>query len=396
MGMPNNKIRVLHLFERYLYTTEKWVYQLLDNVPNNEIIVASKDFTRCNFYPSKFDYIEFPVRKIDRNQTRIIVRIVNRAIKWIMRIYPWYLQKMAQPVDLIHAHYSTTGWDYLGLARRLNKPLIISFYGYDYECLPFREPIWKRRYSILFEQADAFICEGMHGVKTLRNSGCPPDKIQVVPLGVDVDDIEFIPRQKPSGELKLLQVATFRAKKGHRYTIEAFIKALEDCPNMSVTLVGPDDHREPIREELKKLIEGTVAAKRVTFLTAIDFEHLYELMADYQVFIHPSCYTDQMDCEGGAPVVLLDAQATGMPVISSTHCDIIDEVIDGKTGLLTPEKDYEALAKSIRRFYHMGQEEYDLFCLNARTHIEEKYDVKKTAVRLGKVYENVTRAFDRS
>lgn len=396
MGMPNNKIKVLHLFERYLNTTEKWVCQLLDNVPNTNIIVASKDFTRCNFYPSKFDYIEFPVRKIERNLKNIFVRIVNRAIKWIMKIYPWYLQQMAQPVDIIHAHYSTTGWDYIGLVKRLSKPFIISFYGYDYECLPFREPIWKRRYPILFEQADAFICEGMHGVKILRNSGCPPDKIHVVPLGVGVDDIEFIQRQKPPGELKLLQVATFRAKKGHRYTIKAFIKALKSCPNMSITLVGQDDHREPIREELDKLIEGTVAKKRVSFLTAIDFEHLYELMADYQVFIHPSCYTDQMDCEGGAPVVLLDAQATGMPVISSTHCDIPDEVIDGRTGLLTPERNCEALAESIRRFYHMGQKEYDLFCFNARTHIEEKYNVKKTAERLRTVYEDITRAYDTS
>ncbi len=63
----------------------------------------------------------------------------------------------------------------------------------------------------------------------------------------------------------------------------------------------------------------------------------------------PVATLKDMDCEGGAPVVLLDAQATGMPVISTTHCDIPDEVVHGETGLLSPEKDVGALAELIKK-----------------------------------------------
>ena len=213
------KIHVLHLFEEYLPITANWIYRMIDNLPDTEIIVASKNFARYNFYSNKFDYIEFPVKKIDRKQTSIIVRMANDTIEWIVKLYPWYIRKMCPPVDLIHAHFSTTAWDYLKLAGKLKKPLVISFYGFDYEWLPFHKPIWKRRYSILFEQANMFICEGLHGSETLRNQGCPWDKIEVVPLGVHVENIEYIPRQKRSGELNLLQVASFGAKKGHSYTI---------------------------------------------------------------------------------------------------------------------------------------------------------------------------------
>ena len=66
-------------------------------------------------------------------------------------------------------------------------------------------------------------------------------------------------------------------------------------------------------------------------------------MEGYHVFIQPSCYTATRDCEGGAPLVLLNAQATGMPVITTTHCDIPDEVIHNETGLLTAERDIEGL-----------------------------------------------------
>lgn len=81
---------------------------------------------------------------------------------------------------------------------------------------------------------------------------------------------------------------------------------------------------------------------------------------------------------GGAPVVLLNAQATGMPVISTVHCDIPEEVINGETGLLTQEKDIDSLSESIKVFYNMDNNEYQTYCHNARVHIEENYDsIKK-------------------
>jgi colanic acid/amylovoran biosynthesis glycosyltransferase len=88
-------------------------------------------------------------------------------------------------------------------------------------------------------------------------------------------------------------------------------------------------------------------------------------------------------------VVLLDAQATGMPVISTTHCDIPSEVIDGETGLLAPERDVGGLAEHIRRFYAMDASEYQGFCKRARKHVEEQYDIARNAVALRDIYQDV-------
>ena len=54
------------------------------------------------------------------------------------------------------------------------------------------------------------------------------------------------------------------------------------------------------------------------------------------------------DTEAGAPVAILEAQATGLPVISSYHADIPEVVVDGKSALLAPERDAETLAKHLR------------------------------------------------
>lgn len=91
-----------------------------------------------------------------------------------------------QPVDLIHSHFGPVGWSNLAIAKQFRVPHIVSFYGYDYEKLPHTQPIWRERYTELFEQADIFICEGTHGADVLESLGCPRDKIDVVRLGVDV------------------------------------------------------------------------------------------------------------------------------------------------------------------------------------------------------------------
>jgi colanic acid/amylovoran biosynthesis glycosyltransferase len=96
-----------------------------------------------------------------------------------------------------------------------------------------------------------------------------------------------------------------------------------------------------------------------------------------------------MECEGGAPVVLLDAQMVGLPVISTFHCDIPEEVIDGVTGLLSNEKDIDSLRDDISRFYRMDDSEYQTFSKNARKHVAENYDSRKNSIALKSVYEEV-------
>ena len=100
-----------------------------------------------------------------------------------------------------------------------------------------------------------------------------------------------------------------------------------------------------------------------------------DFLAGFDVFIHPSCHAPDGDHEA-TPVILLEAQATGLPVIATDHFDLPLEVIHGRTGLLAPENDPVALAGHIRRFYWMENAEYQMFSHNARQHVEAGFDVK--------------------
>lgn len=384
-------LRILHLFDYYLFDTQNWSYRLMENLPQAEITIASKHFRRCNYYSPQFKYIEFPLKKIDLQNSVIVSRSFNKLVSLLLIGYPWYVQKMVEGVDLLHSHYAYTAWLYLGLAKRLNVPHVISFYGYDYESLPFRKPVWKKRYKTLFERGNLFVCEGGYGAQVLERMGCPRRKIRVCKLGVEVDKIPVFPRQKSPGKLDLLQIATMTEKKGHIYTVEAFIRALKRCPNMTLTLVGKDKigEKESTEARLRDMVAGTIGERKVQFVKEIEFSGLYPYMKAFDLFIHPSVHTSQMDAEGGAPVVLLDAEATGMPVISTQHCDIPDEVIHEKTGLLAPEKDVETLVDYICRFYEMDDKEYQTFSNAAREHVEKHYDIKNNARILREVYQDV-------
>lgn len=383
----NGRIRILHLFYSYLNTTENWAFRLIDNLPDTDVVIASREFRKCNFFSDKFEYLEFPMKSIEQNRGLLPVRLFNSLVSKLMRLYPWYVEKMVGRIDLVHSHFSMVGWEYRDLARRLKIPHVVSFYGFDYENLPHTNPEWRDHYRILFREADLFLCEGGHGAHTLEKMGCPADKIRIAKLGVEIEKIPSWVRVKRTGELKLLQIATFVEKKGHVYTVKAFIEALRECPNMTLTLVGGDPLG--IKKELRQMIQGSRAEGRVTFVDHIDFSKLHAFLSDYQVFIHPSCYSREMDCEGGAPIIILDAQASGMPVLSTLHCDIPEEVIDGETGILVNEGDSDALADAIKTFYRMEEITYQGYCKSARKHVEQNYDAVKCAAELKKMYEAV-------
>jgi colanic acid/amylovoran biosynthesis glycosyltransferase len=385
-------VRSLHLFNRYLADTQNWSFGTLIEIPDSDILVAANTFLKNNFYPNKFEYFEFPVREIDWPALPKWATGFNRLVRALRtRLYPRYIASAVKRVDLVHSHFGQIGWTYLGLARMLDAPHIVAFYGADYEKLPYEQPIWRDRYRELFQRADLFLCEGTHGAALLEKQGCTPSKIRVSRLGVRTSEIAPTRRVKRSGSLSLVQVATMTEKKGHLYALEAFLRALSDCPNMTLTFVGSDvsGAKVSIAAQLEDRVREADASHRVRFVPRIAFSRLHEYLADFHVFLHPSVYAANRDSEGGAPIVLLDAQATGMPAIATTHCDIPDEVVHGETGLLAPERDVEALAEHIRRFYAMDQDEYDGFAAAARKHVENHYDIRQNAAGLRRIYDEV-------
>ena len=392
------KLKVLQLFGRYLPFTENWIANLLSQTKNIEHHIGAFEFLNNDFKSLAFNYVEGAgdpmYSKLMSGAKKGWPRILERLqISWYHLLHGTTAGKLKaycknQDIQLLHAHFGDIGWRFLPLKKSTRLPMLISFYGWDYEMLPHLRPEYKQRYKRLFEIVEGFICEGRHGAKILARQGCPQEKIFVVPLGVQVSKISFQKRIKKPNQLKLIQLASFTEKKGHQYAIAALGKIIHECPNIQLTFIG-NERTEGLKAKLIQQVHQLGLENHVHFKEPVDYDQLQNTLSSYDVFIHPSCYAANKDCEGGAPIVLLDAQASGMPVIATTHCDIPDEVIHEKTGLLSVEKKVHPLAENIRRFYKMENDQYQTFATNARAHVKAHFDTSKNAKTLEVVYEKI-------
>jgi colanic acid/amylovoran biosynthesis glycosyltransferase len=392
--MKVKRLKTLHIFESYLPESQNWAFRILENFKDTDVYVCTFEYHNPHFITPNINVIPIP----DYVSSKLMVEggdlhdsIYNKAINKLKRKtrFEKYLEFVAAKakdleIDLIHCHFANVGWKFMRLKKMTKLPLVISFYGFDYESLPYTFKEWEKRYQELFNVADLFICEGTFGAEILRLKGCPEQKIKVNHLGVDLKRFSFYKREKKENQLRLVQISNFFQKKGQIYSLQAFIQASKTCPNLSLTFVGYDIENN--KAKLKKIADENNVQDKVVFLDFLDFSLLHEFLKSYDVFIQPSCYAENRDCEGGAPVAILDAEATGMPVISTTHCDIPNEVIHNKTGYLTQEKNVNALTESIVRFYRMTNETYTEFSKNARKHIEENFDAVKNSASLRNIY----------
>jgi colanic acid/amylovoran biosynthesis glycosyltransferase len=385
-------IEVLHCFQFYLPHTMNWAYRIIAEHPRMAVRVAAPLIIQNQYYTPDFRYlwspfqVQRPRREWDILRPQALLSSLTKHLYW-----HWAYQKLTRKKpQLIHAHFAPTGCQVMGLARRLGCPLVVSFYGFDYEKLPNTQPRYRQRYQRLFQEAAHFLCEGPHGAAQLQRMGCPPEKVSILRLGRVLDGLPApVAHPKRPNSLRILQAATFTEKKGHLYALQAFHNALPNCPEATLTLVGEALDKGLYAEVLRYIREHGLEAN-VQVLEFVENQDFAHFLSGFDLLLQPSTYAADGDCEGGAPVVLLDAQLAGLPVLSTRHCDIPDLVVDGQTGILCAERDVDALAAGIQRFYTMQSIEYERFSMAAQLHVRTGFDVRDSRKQLADLYERIT------
>jgi colanic acid/amylovoran biosynthesis glycosyltransferase len=290
---------------------------------------------------------------------------------------------------VLNSHFGDLGWNNLALTRRYGLRHVVTFYGYDVNMLPLQAPVWRKRYMTLFAEADLILCEGPHMATCLIDLGCHPDKVQVQRLGADLDRIPFKVRTLgDDGLVKILISGTFREKKGIPYALEAIGLIKDRYPNLRVTIIGGTTGQAREEIEKKKILEVINRYKLEQITRMVGFqpfdvflEHAYR----HHIFLSPSVTAADGDTEGGSPVTITEISATGMPVISTLHCDIPEIVKDGTTGLLVPERNVKALAEALESCLSK-EYTWEVYGRNARKHVEENFNVKKLIPELEEKY----------
>jgi colanic acid/amylovoran biosynthesis glycosyltransferase len=286
---------------------------------------------------------------------------------------------------VLHSHFGYSGWSHLRMAREAKTKHVTTFYGVDVSRTPTQQPIWRRRYRELFDEGDLFLCEGTHMAACLEKLGCPKDKIRVHHLGIEVGSIRYAPRVLRQDEpLRVLIAGSFTEKKGIPYGIKALGEIGKETP-VALTIIG-DAMRGP-KEKMKimQVLEESGLRSKTRLLGYQPHRRLFEEAYKHHLFLSPSVTAQSGDTEGGAPVSIIEMAATGMPVVSTTHCDIPEVLNYGEDSWLAQERDIDGLVSIIRKWLDRT-DKWPEFLAHARSHIETEYDAVKQGQRLGKIY----------
>jgi colanic acid/amylovoran biosynthesis glycosyltransferase len=190
--------------------------------------------------------------------------------------------------------------------------------------------------------------------------------------------------------LRVLIAATFREKKGIPYALEALGRLQKDIP-LEVTLVGDSSNELRSQKEKQKIlatIDKYRLASNVNLLGFQSHDKLLEIAYQHHLFISPSITADDGDTEGGAPIAIIEMVATGMPIVSTTHCDIPGVVQPDLKHLLAKERDVEGLIQAIE-WLVSHHEEWLSILENGRRYVESEFDAYHQGKRLSKLYHQV-------
>ncbi|MDI6400548.1 glycosyltransferase [Balneolaceae bacterium ANBcel3] len=380
-----HRLNVAHSFPVWLPQTQTWLFNQVRFLPDH---IQSDIICKVTQH---LDQFSLPGIHSLMGRASFFSDITTRLFRHAdYHAYVRFKIRTLQP-DILHSHFGPVAWKNNLFLRGYGKkkPIsVVTFYGQDVDHLPKVKPAWKKRYLQLFKETDLILCEGPFMAGKIIESGCPPEKVIVHHLGVDLDAIPFTVRPFPEKEpLKILLASAFREKKGLTYALKAISGVSETIP-VQVTLVG-DQLQTASSEQEKKRILNVIKEYRMESIVDlkgfIPQQKLNALARDHHLHIAPSVTASDGDSEGGAPVSLIEMAASGMPVIASRHCDIPEIIQDGETGLLTDEHDIHGIEQAIRTLISNRDLWYTL-PERARSHIESDFNAKKQGERLADIY----------
>lgn len=304
-----------------------------------------------------------------------------RRLRWA----PGFHQSVrrAHPA-LIHSHFAVDGTDALGMQKDLHLPMVVTLHGFDVSTsdedfarsrsgrlfLSRRQQLWQR--------ASHFVCVSKAIHEIAMRAGYPEQKLIVRYIGIDCDKFVAAPAADREENL-ILFVARLVEKKGCEYLIRAAAQLRARHREARLVIIGDG----PLRSELEQLaVSLRVPAE---FLGVQGPDAVRGWMQRARVLCNPSVTAGNGDTEG-LGMVLAEAQATGLPVVSTQHGGIPEVVRDGETGLLARERSAEELASHLERM--LADRAFWGACSErAKRWIREQFDIRRCTAGLEEVYD---------
>lgn len=252
------------------------------------------------------------------------------------------------PPDVVHAHFWMSGMAALRATEDTGVPVVQTFHALgvvkrrhqgSLDTSPAERIAVERDVAL---RSDLVIATSHEERRELRTWGVRPERLAVVPCGVDLD--HFTPKgsQAPRGSRpRVISLGRLVKRKG----VETLVRALAGVSGAELLIAGgPEPDRlgsDPEAVRLRRIAQEAGVADRVRFLGQVAREDVPALLRSADVSVNVPWYEP-------FGMSTVEAMACGVPVVASNVGGHLDTVVHEVTGLLVPPRDPDALGARLR------------------------------------------------
>ena len=274
-------------------------------------------------------------------------------------------------VDIVHSRSRVPNIIAFFASRHTGAKFITTAHGYYSNHFISRVTGWARF---------VIVASSVIGRHMIEDFGVPHERIKLIPRGVDLDRFKFNPPDNSSkSEYRIGVIGRVTPIKGHGFFLQAIARVVRLFPKVKVVIVGdaPKDKPEYI-EKLKALAKQLEIEKFVEFLGA-QYD-IPKIMSGLDLLVLPSIGQEAFGR------VIIEAGASGVPVIATRIGGATEIIEDGQTGILVRPGDILEMVNSIIK----ALKDRDLsrsMAAEARKKVEREYSLAKMTDDTIKVYE---------
>ncbi len=244
--------------------------------------------------------------------------------------------------DIVHCHFGPNALRALSLKKTGFKgKLVTTFHGFD--VTTYINTYGQHVYDDLFNTGDLHTYNSEATKNILISLECPAGKMIKLPMGVNLEKFPYKARTvDPDQPINILSVGRLVEMKGREYAIKAVARVAHQYPRIKYWIAGDGE----LKDRLQQLIYKSEMHDKIKILGWVESDKLIELYNQSHIFLHPSVKDSRGNMEGQG-VVLIEAQAAGLPVIATNHNAFPTSMIDGVTGFLVSERDVSGIADKL-------------------------------------------------
>jgi glycosyltransferase involved in cell wall biosynthesis len=318
------------------------IYRQITGIRKFRSVVFAQKRENADRFP--FDEIIIIPKPATHALRRFWVKQIRRAP---VQIYRGEARRIAAELKranaaLMHIYFGHIAVQLLPLIEIAPVPIVVSFHGAD-AMVDMDKPAYRAATQRMLGLARLVLVRSESLAQRLTDLGCAREKIRIHRTGIPLGEFRFVPRAAPAdGAWKFVQACRLIPKKGLRTSLRAFAEFAKTFPRASCAIAGEG----PMLEELKAFARELGIDSNVRFTGFLSQDELRALYRESHVFLHPSELGGDGNQEG-VPNSMLEAMATGLPALATTHGGIPEAVESGVSGFLIGERDHDALARAM-------------------------------------------------